>query len=336
MIDVTHTRTRIDVTIRTSEHAGAASCERASLLPCPASTANADALGDAMAQLYALMSTQRESHAQSAMRAIERRENQAHAELQRELDALRRAESHDKESGRGFFACIGKIVGDVVDDLVHLRASALVDHFRENVDEAANSPRFWAELERGAILVAKVAAIVGSAVGTIATFGAAGPVMVAVVIGVALSGAAMAQDELHFLEKLGVDKDVARWTSFGASIAGSVIMGGAGASAMLAGNAGKLATAAHAIQTASSVVSAGAQGVAAAAHVECGEHAALAEEAQADRTQAQHTRARLERAIAQLIETVKDAHKSAERKTQALMGALQTHNDTLVLSSARG
>lgn len=308
----------------------------ASLLPESPGAPQAADLDCAMGQLYELMAAQRSVHDAAATHSIDCREKEAKAALQREFDALQRAEAHEPESGRGFFSCIGKIVGDVADDLVHLRVSGAVEHLKANAEEAWNSPRFWAELERGAIVVAKVAAIVGSAVGTIATLGAAGPLLVAVVIGVALSGAAMVQDETHVLQKLGVSDDVAKWASIGCSIAGSVIVGGAGASAMLANAASKAATIGHAIQVTSSLVGASAQTVAAGAHVRSGDHAALAEEAQADRVEQQHVRSRLERMIRELVDCVKETDKSSQRSIEALQGAMHIHNQTLVLSTAKG
>ncbi|MFO0674126.1 MAG: hypothetical protein U0235_31680 [Polyangiaceae bacterium] len=308
--------------------------EPPSLLPAPAAEPNAS---EAMAGLYTLLVARREAGSASAEQSLHARQTEEKAALARELDALSRARAHEANEGRGFFDSIGHIVGTAIDDVVHLRPGPALDHLRENLSEANASPRFWADLEKIATRVAQIAAIVGSAAATVATLGATGPLVVAVCIGVALSAASVAQDELHVLEKLGMSETAAQWTSFGAGLAGSITLGGVAATTSLAGGQiANLAKAARVVTVTSNVLGGGAKVTEAAAHVMVQDNAADAQDAMADRQKEANLRARLERSIVALVEEAKERSERVTRATDSLTGAMATHDQTMVLATTRG
>jgi hypothetical protein len=310
-----------------------ASGSEPSLLPGPA-TLDASGAAAAMGALYLLVSKRRDHQTTSAKVQIDATQARGRACLNRELEALSREKAHREDSGGGLFASLGKIVSDLVGDAVHLHVEDAFDHLRENGEAAWNSPKFWAELEDGAVIVGKVAAVAASAAGTVATLGATGPALVAVVIAVSLSAASFAEDQTHVLESLGVSAEAAAWTSFGCAAAGAIVTAGVGAST-LAGQASQLSKVAHAVELTGQGVAAGAEITVGVAHARRGAHAAMAEEAVADRSEAQHARARVDRQLLALIDVLQESDKSVSRTLEALEGAVRTQGQCMVLSTAR-
>ncbi len=304
-----------------------------SVLPSPLPL-GAGATASAIGQLYLLVAQRRDRNADGATVEIEAAQKDARACLDREAAALARERSHREDSGSGVFASLGKLVSDLVDDVTSVRVSDAFDHLSENTDAALNSPKFWAELERGATVVAKVAAVAASAAGTVATFGAAGPVLVAVVIAVSLSAASVVQDETRVLQKLGVDENAAHWASFGCAVAGAIITGGAG-TASAAGQASQFSNGMRGFSLASGALGGGATMTAGGAHIERGRHAALAEDAVADRREAIHANARMVRQLDALVEAFTESDKSVSRTLESLQGVVHAQGQALVLSTAR-
>ena len=318
---------------RASAHRG----DGGSVLPSPLPL-DANGTASAIGALYLLVAKRRDSQSAGAKVQIEASEKQAHAHLEQQMDALAREAAHREDSGEGLFASLGKIVGDLVDDVVHVQIGDAFEHLGENGEAMMDSPKFWAELEDGAILVGKIAAVAASAAGTVASFGAAGPVMVAVIIGVSLSAASMVQDEAHLLERLGVDKDVAAWASVGCAVAGAIVTAGAGTATTAASQAAQASQFSKGMRGAAlgmGALSAESKVAAGGAHIERGRHAEIAENAVADRQAAIFASARMHRQVDALIEAFAESDKSASRTLESLQGVVHTHGQSLVLSTAR-
>ena len=118
-------------------------------------------IGDALGVLYTAMAQQRQSGlrtSESQVNAAEKKEQQA---LKDQQDALAREQSNQANQGRGFFSSIGHLVDDVTKDATHLDPAGVVEDSMADVKEAVNSPAFWNDVEKGALVVAKVAAVVG-------------------------------------------------------------------------------------------------------------------------------------------------------------------------------
>jgi hypothetical protein len=85
--------------------------------------------------------------------------------------ALQRAQSDQSSSGGGLLGCIGKAVGDFVDDVAHLRIGKAFSDAGNDLGQAWNSPHFWSDLGKvltDVSMVSGVAAEVAPLLGPLA------------------------------------------------------------------------------------------------------------------------------------------------------------------------
>jgi len=75
-----------------------------------------------------------------------RERTKALADLQ---EALRRAAANESDAGSGFFASLGKMVDDVVGDVLEGRFADAWSDLGGDAGAALDSPKFWSDLEKG-------------------------------------------------------------------------------------------------------------------------------------------------------------------------------------------
>jgi hypothetical protein len=192
--------------------------------------------------------------------------------------------------------------------------------------------------------VGKIAAIAG-AVALVVGTGGAGLAGVLAISAVCLSGAAFAQSETRFLQKLGMDDNAAMYTELGLVGASALCSGGAGLAALGASSASTAATAAetatelekgaHLVGAAASITSGASGSASAYASWRAGECAANAEDHMTDAAAEQATEERLERLLMQLIDQIADTEKSDERTLGQLRGAIEAKGTALLIASRR-
>ena len=302
------------------------------LLPAPGGC-TLGGVADAMASLYALMQSQESSGTRIATERVNTKDGEHQHHLQEEKDALDRAR-RDSDGGRGFFGSIGKVVGDVVGDVATLHFRDLVTDTKGNLSDIADSPRFWRELESGAMDVAKwagrIAAVtvaVSAGVAGCAAGGVGGVVVAAVAFSAAaasISGAVIS--ETH---AAGRDSDaIGTWLEVGGGIAGA----GAGVAAGASGLMAKVPKEVIAVSASIGLVggvAAGASGMAGgAAHIVNGAFEADVVQANADAVQARHLMKRVEAEMEEIVSALEDVTKSHERARACLADAMQTYQAT--------
>ena len=114
----------------------------------------------AMGDIYSLLSEERANGLSLGQSGVEQnREEQAKA-LDDQLAAIKREEENHSNSGQGFLGSIGKLVSDVVNDLVHGNASRAFQDVGSDLDAAWNSPRFWSDLQSTLTGVSVVSGVV--------------------------------------------------------------------------------------------------------------------------------------------------------------------------------
>ena len=276
--------------------------------PSPAS------MTDAMSALYLsieMLGTSSMQVGESQVRADETAQNQ---ELQEEQAALQRQEQEQATHGRGFFSSIGDLLGDEVNDATHLRVVQAVKDAVDDTEQAWNSPAFWSDLEKGALVVAKVSAVVGSAVVTAASFGAGAATIAGAALVLSVGGEVVS-DTRCFGNASGL-------VGAGLDVAGAVV-GGVGTFAVGTAVASKTATA---IGVSFSAVGGEAQMVAGVAHVESQVFAADAEQAGADAQQAIDRGQELQQVETGTLDDLKAADKTKKGTLEALQGAIQAES----------
>jgi hypothetical protein len=307
------------------------------LLPAP-EPLTADLASCAESELYMLIARQRQAAGTAAKGEIEDAVRHAHEARERERAAAAQEKAHRPSSGKGFFKCLGRLVSDFVKESAQLKFGRAVEHAGKNAKDAWNDPKFWKELEKGALVVAKVAGVVAAAAATVASFGAATPVAVIAVAGLCLSSASLAESEGHVLEKLGVDADTAGMIGTGLGIGGALCSGGAGVANLASATASQatwLTTTGRVVGTAGGVVSGTAYVAAGTASLRSADITEAADQAAASRVHEQQVQARFERMVTTLIEALKENDKSTERALDGLTKAMSTKSQTLIISTAR-
>lgn len=195
--------------------------------------------------------------------------------------------------------------------------------------DAAKDGGFWSDLGDVFGKVAKIATLVAAAAATIASMGAAAPVLALAIAALVLSAGAMAQGEFHFLQKLGVSDKAAFWIELGmvvgaaACTGGAALMPGGGANAAWVQLAKQLATV---IGGGSSII-AGGSAMAASAY----QHDT--DEANADAAKGRVTMDQLARQIIELLDDYEQSEKSSNRALGSLRSAVSIHGDTLVVAA---
>ncbi|MBX3205878.1 MAG: hypothetical protein KF764_12465 [Labilithrix sp.] len=253
----------------------------------------------------------------------------------------RKEASEARSEDGGFFDGLFEAAKALTVDLVKLENitdpfGALEESLEKAGDATINSRQFWADVEKGALEVAKWGAVAGSVVLAVGSFGAAAPVAALAIVGAVMSCAAAADSSFGILEKCGVDRDTAMWIGVGLTVGGALCSGGSGVAQMLATDSTKVASAALRSAAIIADASAGAAGVAggvAKIQVADFEHTAML--ADADAADADATQVRVERTIQRVMDSIRETYRSCERGTQRVADAMKKHNATTVALMVR-
>ena len=257
------------------------------------------------------------------MKVDEKEEKKALADQQA---AVAKEQANQANQGRGFFSSIGHLVGDVTKDVTHVDPKGLAKDGVADVKEAANSPAFWNDLEKGALFVAKVAAVAGSAVATTASFGTAGATIAGAAILLSVSG-----DVVSDTKCFGKDSDA---IGVGLQLAGAATgVTGAGVAALTTGVTAASKTALG-IGMALTALGGGSEAVAGGAHIENQGFAATAQNAAADAQQAVNQNAELEQSVGWMVDDLKASDKTHEGTKQATAGAIQANDQATAAAAA--
>jgi hypothetical protein len=283
-------------------------------------------LDDALGLLYSAMAQQSQSSMQVGEATVKIDEQAEKNALADQQAAAAREQANQANHGRGFFSSLGHLAGDVTKDAVHLKPGALVKDTASDVKDAANSPAFWNDLEKGALVVAKGAAIVGSAVVTAASFGSGAATIAGAAILLSVSGDVI--DETHCFGK----------ASEGIAIGCDVLGVAAGASSVAVGalDTGLNATSKTALGVGAALngVGGGSEVVAGGAHIENQAFAAAAENAAADMQHAVNQNAELTQTVGDVIDDLKASDQSHQGALQATQGAIQANDQSTAAAVA--
>lgn len=306
----------VRVTIASSSAAGPAP---ASLLP-DASPISAGGLTDAMSALYMSISQMSQnSAATSASQVASDQQASQKALLQEQADE-KRAQANEANQGRGFFSSIGHLVSDVTHDATHLKVVQAVKDTVNDSEQAWNSPSFWNDLEKGALVVAKVAAAVGSAVVTGASFGAGAVTLAGVALLMSVGGEVVSDTQCFgkasSMVALGLD-------------IGSVAAGGIGA----ATSTGEAATA-MAIGVSFKAAGGGAEMVQGAAHIKTQQFAANVVDASADAQHDVNQSQQMDQLVGWVLDQMKASDKASRTLLQSVQGVIQTSDQSNAAAAA--
>lgn len=233
-------------------------------------------LHDVLSAMYALLLADEAGDEQQGASRVQSDQAQRQFALQRQMQEIQR-EARDT-GGHGFFACLGKLLGDVTGDVTRLRFGKLAGDALSDLS-ACDNPKFWSDLEVGAKIVSAIAA----AAATVCTAGAAGPLVVGVAV--ALSAAGWAVQQTRCLG--GASAWVGGGLALGAGVVscgGTLLASSTAAAASLAQTTNGAVNTASLLRTAGAVAnttSAGATMVSGAAHLEVARYQADAIEAEA-------------------------------------------------------
>ena len=311
--------------VTATDPSGNAGASEASLLP-EADSLSGGGIDDALDGLYMAMAKQAENGMQAGESTVQVDEKAEQKALADQQAAVARERAAQADQGRGFFSSIGHLVDDVTKDVTHVDPKGLVKDTVGDVKAATNSPAFWNDLEKGALVVAKVAAVVGSTVVTAASFGAGSATIVGAAILLSVGGEIVSDTKC-----------------FGkASDAIGVGMQLAGAATGLAGTAvGALTTGmteasktALGVGVAFTVLGGGSEAVAGGAHIETQGFVATAQYAAADAQRAMNQNAELEQAVGWEIDDLKASSKTHKSALQATQGAIQANDQSTAAAAA--
>jgi hypothetical protein len=270
---------------------------------------------DAMSALYLAIETLGQSNVQigqSQVRADETAQQQA---LQDEEDALQRQQNDRAMQGRGFFSSIGHLLGDEVHDASHLRVAQAGKDAVGDSEQAWKSPAFWNDLEKGALVVAKVAAVVGSAVVTTASFGAGAATIAGAALLLSVGGEVVSDTKCF--------GKASTLVGAGLEVAGAVVGGYGAATAVGATVASKTATA---IGVSISGFGGEAQMVGGAAHIKNEDFVADGQQAGADAQRAIDRGQELQQVETGVLDDLKAADQTRKGTLEALQGAIQANS----------
>jgi hypothetical protein len=279
-------------------------------------------LNDAMSELYATVSKLRSDgmeDGKTQVTMLKSQQDKAIADWR--ADIARRAAA-EANSGGGFFSSIGKVLEDAVSDLSSGRFGKALEDVSSDAEAAWQSPAFWNDLEQGLLVVAKVAAVVGSAAATIVTAGAAGGTVVAVALFVSAGG--MTVSETGCLDGL-LGRGWSSKIGLGLEIGGTVLTMGANLASTAASAGLRAVSSAGAVATTTSGAATIASG---AVGLRVGDFRAEEQSASADVVADTQTKSRLGRLIDDEIQTLNGEDKSAERQAESIVGSVETNNQT--------
>jgi hypothetical protein len=305
---------------------GHANASDASLLP-DADSLSGGGIDDALGGLYMAMAKQAENGMQAGESTVQVDEKAEQKALADQQAAVVRERAAQADQGRGFFSSIGHLIHDVTKDVTHVDPKSLVKDTVGDVKDAANSPAFWNDLEKGALVVAKVAAVVGSAVVTGVSLGAAGATIAGAAIllsvGCEVSGEAVADTKCFGNDSGGI--------GLGLQLGGAVLGLAGGFLSPGVTDASKTALG---IGASISGFGGEAQVVAGGAHIETQGFVAAGQHAAADAQHAVNQNAELEQAVGWEIDDLKassNAHKGAMQATQS---AIQANDQSTAAAAA--
>jgi hypothetical protein len=280
-------------------------------------------IDDALGVLYMAMAQQRDITVADGQARVKSAEREQQKELADQQAALARAQANEASQGRGFFSSIGHLFSDVARDAAHGDLSKAANDIASDVHEALNSPAFWSDLEKGALFVAKVAAVVGSAVITAASFGAGAGTIALAALALSVSGEVVSDTRCF--------GSASQYIGLGLELAGAAGGFVAGATATVMTVAARTTLD---IGVGISAVGGGAEVVAGGAHVVNAGFAANVENATADAQEAVNRGAELERTIDWVIDDVKASDKMYQEQAQTLEGAIQAHDHSTAAAAA--
>ncbi len=127
-------------------------------------------LDDEMTALYVALSALRRTDSTAGEQCVAQNRSSSEEARSEEVAATTRARANQADSGGGLFASVGKLLGDVAGDLIHVRIGAAFEDAAEDLAGAWNSPHLWSDLVAGledvshaSEGVAAVAAVLGPA-----------------------------------------------------------------------------------------------------------------------------------------------------------------------------
>lgn len=284
-------------------------------------------IDDALGLLYMTMGQQRQSSMQSGESRVKSAEQTEQKALADQAAAIKKEEANQANDGRGFFSSIGHLLGDVAKDVTHLNATGLVKDSVGDVKEAANSPAFWNDLEQGALVVAKVSAVVGSSVATAASLGAAGATIAGAAILLSVSGEVVSDTKCFGKDSAAIALGL-QVGGMAAGLTGSAV--GALASTALSA-ASKTAVGVGAAFTG---LGGEAEMVGGGAHIENAGFAANADGAAADAKEAMNHDTELERMVGWVIDDLKASDKASQHRQQSTADAIKIGDKTMAVAAA--
>jgi len=305
-----------------SEPLGSTGPSEGALVPDGASLGGAG-IDDALGLLCAAMAQQRQNGLETSKSRVQSAEKQEEQALSDEQAAQAREQANQAHQGRGFFSSIGHLLGDVTRDATHGHLVEAAKDAASDVKEAADSPAFWNDLEQGALVVAKVAAVVGSAVVTGATLGGGAATIAGAALLMSVSGEVVSDTKCF--GKLSEDIGV------GLQLAGAVTGFGGG---LLSDGMEAASKTAVGVGAAVSGFGGEAQVVAGGAHIENQGFLARAQDAAADVQAAVNRDGELQQLTGWVVDDLKASDKSHQKAEQSLQSAIQTNDQGMAAAAA--
>lgn len=271
---------------------------------------------DALTALYAVMSQQRQSALALGKSRVDDAGHRAHEALVDQEQALARKEANEASHGGGFFDSLAHAMTDGLSDVLQGRFDRVVGDEGNDVTSAVNSPAFWSDLEKGALWVAKVAAVVGSVALTVASGGAGAATLALAAMLLSVGGEVVSDTGC-----LGKDS---RGIGLGMELGGAAL-GAGGALAATSGTAANETL--RAVGMSAEVVGGTATMTAGGAHVMNARFAAAAQEADADMVQAKNESQQMESLVSWVIDDMKAEDKARQRGLGEVQGAMAARDE---------
>jgi len=293
--------------VTATDPGGPAGASEASLLP-DADSLSGGGIDDALGGLYMAMAKQAENGMQAGEATVQVDEKAEQKALADQQAAVARERAAQADQGRGFFSSIGHLVGDVTKDVTHIDPKGLVKDTVGDVKDAANSPAFWNDLEKGALVVAG-ATIAGAAI--------------LLSVGCEVGGEAVTDTKCFGNDSAGI--------GMGLQL-GGVVLGLTGG--FLSPGVTDASKTALGIGAAISGFGGEAQVVAGGAHIETQGFVATAQHAAADAQHAVSQNAELEQAVGWEIDDLKASSKTSKGAMQATQSAIQANDQSTAAAAA--
>lgn len=302
------------------------------LLPSPSNTNRAPA--DVLVALQSLILRMRDNNVGTAKARIDRNDTLVKQAMEA-AQAAREREAKARSEDGGFFDGLGTAIEALTVDLAKLEnisdpVGALERSLEKSGDATINSRQFWTDLEKGALEVAKWAAVAASVALAVVSCGAAAPLAALAVVGAVMSCAAAADSTFHILEKCGVDKETAMWIDIGLCVGGAVCSGGSGVAQAIQGGTTATNAAVRSAAIGVDIVAGAGTAAGGVAHTQVARFERDAKLAEADTMEAQQQQERIERRIQKLIETIRETLESSDRGVEKVTAMMNQHNATMV------